>query len=104
MAGKDGQLAFRDLTSEEKNRVLLRPHLDAGFLRTLVWATKTCGWSVDLVETSDFVEWCQSLVGAPGTGVGVDEPFSDEDGEFLPDSIEEPWAALAATNPQRSGS
>lgn len=40
--------------AEEK----LRPLLTDDFLEALVVAVRTCGWSVDHVESAMFVRWC----------------------------------------------
>ena len=39
----------------------LAEHLDAAFLATLAIAVRTCGWTVDAVESVSFVEWCFDL-------------------------------------------
>jgi len=42
------------MTREEK----LKPLLTDEFLSTLVEAAGVCGWSIDAIETQNFVEWC----------------------------------------------
>ena len=41
----------------------LKPELTAKFLAILVKAVKTCGWSVDHIETINFVQWCYDVAG-----------------------------------------
>lgn len=41
----------------------LKPLLTEEFLETLRLAVKTCGWSVDHIESSQFVDWCFNLAG-----------------------------------------
>ena len=41
----------------------LKPILTDEFLSTLVKAVQTCGWSVDYVESVDFVKWCFEVAG-----------------------------------------
>ena len=41
----------------------LKPLLTDEFLETLRMAVKTCGNSVDHVESSQFVDWCFELAG-----------------------------------------
>jgi hypothetical protein len=50
----------------------LLPLLTDDFLETLRLAVKTCGWSVDHIESARFVGWCYDLAEkeAPET-----EPF-----------------------------
>ena len=36
----------------------LKPLLTDEFLATLALAVRACGWSVDHVESTSFVEWC----------------------------------------------
>ena len=45
--------------AEEK----LQPMLTDEFLKTLEQAVKTCGWTVDHIESSSFVRWCFGLAG-----------------------------------------
>lgn len=40
----------------------LKPKLTNEFLATLVEAARTCGWSVDHIETQSFVHWCFEVV------------------------------------------
>jgi len=47
--------------AEEK----LKPLLTDEFLETLRLAVKTCGWSVDHIESAQFVEWCFDLAEKP---------------------------------------
>ncbi len=47
--------------NSQKAENKLRPLLTEGFLETLRLAVKTCGWSVDHVESSQFVGWCYDL-------------------------------------------
>jgi hypothetical protein len=47
----------------EKAENYLKPLLTDEFLGTLRIAVKTCGWSVDHVESSAFVLWCFELAG-----------------------------------------
>jgi len=51
---------FEKLSSAEK---ALKSKLTDEFLETLRLSVKTCGWSVDHVESSAFVEWCYYLAG-----------------------------------------
>jgi len=39
------------------------PLLTDEFLQTLVHASRTCGWTVDMTEVAGFVEWCYDLAG-----------------------------------------
>jgi len=48
------------LTTREKK---LQPLLTDDFLATLKEAVKVCGWSVDHIESSQFVAWCFELAG-----------------------------------------
>lgn len=36
----------------------LKPFLTDEFLSVLAKAARTCGWSVDHIETKKFVRWC----------------------------------------------
>lgn len=36
----------------------LKPLITDDFLHVLQLAVKTCGWSVDHVESAEFVRWC----------------------------------------------
>jgi hypothetical protein len=49
------------MTYDENARAaeeVLRPLLTEEFLCTLALAVKTCGWSVDHIESTEFVAWC----------------------------------------------
>ena len=62
---------FKELTKEEiefdKNSEIaeerLKPMLTNEFLETLRIAVKTCGWDVDHIESSAFVDWCFEIAG-----------------------------------------
>lgn len=41
----------------------LKPKLTDEFLETLTQAVRTCGWSLDMVETGRLAEWCYELAG-----------------------------------------
>ena len=41
----------------------LRPNLTDDFLATLALAVRTCGHTVDHIESSRFVSWCFELAG-----------------------------------------
>jgi len=41
----------------------LKPLLTDEFLSVLKEAVKTCGWSVDHIESSQFVGWCFNVAG-----------------------------------------
>lgn len=41
----------------------LKPLLTPEFLDTLTKAVKTCGWTVDHTESTQFVEWCFQVAG-----------------------------------------
>lgn len=43
----------------------LQPKLTGEFLNTLADAVRTCGWNVDMIESTKFVEWCFNLAGVP---------------------------------------
>jgi len=43
----------------------LKPKLTDEFLSILVEAARTCGYSVDHVETVSFVEWCYQIAEKP---------------------------------------
>lgn len=60
--------------AEEK----LRPLLTDEFLAALVLAVKTCGWTVDHVESASFVNWCFDLAEKPKADL---EPFDYEQGK-----------------------
>jgi len=45
----------------EELELNLKPKLTREFLNTLVEAVKICGWSVDLIESANFVDWCFDL-------------------------------------------
>jgi len=53
----------------------LKPMLTDEFLETLKQSVKTCGWSVDHVESSAFVCWCFDLAGKENPDTN---PFDDE--------------------------
>lgn len=50
----------------------LKPLLTGEFLETLLLAVKTCGWAVDHIESSAFVNWCYNIAGQE---VQDTEPF-----------------------------
>ena len=41
----------------------LKPLLTDEFLSVLIEAVKICGWSVDHIESSQFVGWCFDVAG-----------------------------------------
>lgn len=49
-------------TDEDYKREL-KPKLTEEFLKTLDQAVRTCGWSVDYIESSQFVAWCFRVAG-----------------------------------------
>jgi len=52
------------MTYDEKSNKAeetLKPRLTDTFLETLALSVRTCGWSVDHVESAEFVEWCFRL-------------------------------------------
>ena len=57
------------MTEGEYDKILeeleekLKPLLTDMFLDTLVKSAKTCGWSVDHIETENFVRWCFDIAG-----------------------------------------
>lgn len=51
-----------------RQEAALRPLLTPEFLATLVKAVQVCGWSADLIETVNFVDWCFELAGQPKPG------------------------------------
>lgn len=55
----------------------LTEHLTPEFLATLAIAVRTCGWSVDAVESISFAEWCFDLAKITRPNL---KPF-DYDGE-----------------------
>ena len=57
------------IESEEK----LKPLLTDEFLSTLALAVKTCGWTVDHVESASFVEWCFDIKGKERPNLDVFE-------------------------------
>lgn len=61
---------------EKEAEARLKPRLTGEFLDTLVVAVKTCGWTVDFVESSDFVEWCFDVAGKKSPEL---EPFEIEE-------------------------
>ena len=44
-----------------KAEIKLEPLLTNEFLKTLQLAVKTCGWSVNHIESVAFVQWCFKL-------------------------------------------
>lgn len=48
------------MTSVEAEQAL-KPLLTDEFLSALVLAARTCGWTVDHVETQSFVCWCYDI-------------------------------------------
>lgn len=77
-AGERAQAANMDNydANAEKAENNLKPLLTDEFLETLRIAVKTCGWSVDHIESSEFVNWCFSLVGKENPDT---EPFNYDD-------------------------
>lgn len=59
----------------QKMEQVLKPKLTDAFLADLVIAMKTCGWSVDAVETIRFVEWCFDLAEKPRPSAEELEPY-----------------------------
>ena len=57
------------IESEEK----LKPLLTDEFLSTLALAVKTCGWTVDHIESAAFVEWCFDIAGKERPNLDVFE-------------------------------
>ena len=47
----------------DKREAELKPMLTDEFLAVLLQAVKTCGWSVDHIESSAFVGWCFEVAG-----------------------------------------
>ena len=46
------------------------------FLSTLTLAVRSCGWTVDHIESSAFVEWCFDIIGKDAPDL---TPFEYED-------------------------
>jgi len=44
---------------------ILKPFLTEEFLTILQMAVRVCGWSVDHVESAQFVDWCFNLAEKP---------------------------------------
>lgn len=74
---------------KERETKKLVKKLTPKFLDTLKEACKCCGWDVDWVESSEFVEWCykQARIKLPKGALTPYEYGSDEelerDKEFL---------------------
>lgn len=47
----------------QKFEAILKPLLTPEFLYTLMAAVKTCGWTVDHIESAQFVRWCFRVAG-----------------------------------------
>jgi hypothetical protein len=47
--------------TEQELKQLLTPE----FLETLKVAVECCGWDCDMVETTNFCDWCHNLAGMP---------------------------------------
>lgn len=58
--------------------VELKPLLTDEFLATLIKAAKTCGWSVDHIETIHFVIECFDMAGKESPDHNDLAPFMDE--------------------------
>lgn len=53
---KEGSYTYQEI--EE----ILIPLLTDEFLEILVFAVHACGWSVDYIESTNFVRWCFDMV------------------------------------------
>jgi hypothetical protein len=75
-----------EMTSEEYDKQYdelesrLKPLLTEEFLDTLIEAVRTCGWSIDHIESSKLVYWCLDVAGdvrADGADGSITEPYQN---------------------------
>lgn len=60
------------------NRTELKNLLTPEFLASLHTAVECCGWSVDMIETMNFCQWCYEVVGVELPEFDVDFEMKDD--------------------------
>jgi len=68
--------AYAEKETELENEI--KPILTDEFLSTLIKAARTCGWSVDHIETVHFINWCFNVVEKKQPERDELTPFIDE--------------------------
>ena len=72
---------MNDKKYEKKDEELeaeLKPFLTDEFLSTLVKTAKTCGWSIDHIESMKLIYWCFFVAGKEKPNYNDLTPFMDE--------------------------
>lgn len=72
---------MNDKEYEEKDKKLetkLKPFLTDEFLSTLIKTAKTCGWSIDHIESINLIFWCFDVAGKEQPKHDDLTPFMDE--------------------------
>ena len=82
-------VAFKDLCSSEKWRIIMRPHLTPELLRTVHDIAKMCSWwDIDLIEINNLLDmlWCEAGRKDRPSALWREEV----DGLFLADEVDWP--------------